>query len=61
MHFEYKAVRFAERNAQRQLDIEALEQSLNGLGKQGWELVSVNVIGASTPIAAYAVFKRPAS
>lgn len=59
MQFEYKVVRFAERNAERQLDTEIMDRGLNDLGKQGWELVTVNVIGANTPIAAYAVLKRP--
>lgn len=59
MHFEYKVVRFADRNAQRQFDTDALEQSLNKLGEQGWELVSTSVIGGSSPIAAYAILKRP--
>ena len=61
MHFEYKVMRLAERTAQKHMDSEALERDLNGMGEQGWELVSMNIIGASTPIAAYAVLKRPKS
>lgn len=61
MHFEYKALRFAERNAERQLDMSLLEKQLNELGKQGWDLVGMNVIGSNTPIAVYAVLKRSAS
>lgn len=61
MHFEYKTLRFADRNAERQLDMSLLEKHLNDLGKQGWELVSMNIIGSNTPIAAYAVLKRSAS
>lgn len=62
MRFEYKVVRFAERDAQsKHLDIDVMQQDMNKLGEQGWELVSMNIIGAGTPIAAYAVFKRPGS
>lgn len=61
MRFEYKALRFAERNAERQLDMSLLEKQLNELGKQGWDLVSMNVIGSNTPIAVYAVLKRSVS
>ncbi|MGH8402643.1 MAG: DUF4177 domain-containing protein [Gammaproteobacteria bacterium] len=61
MKFEYKVMRLAERTAQRQMDSDALEQDLNKMGAQGWELVSMNIIGAGTPIAAYAVLKRPKS
>ncbi|MGH8292307.1 MAG: DUF4177 domain-containing protein [Gammaproteobacteria bacterium] len=61
MRFEYKVMRIAERTAQRQMDSGALEQDLNAMGEQGWELVSMSIIGASTPIAAYVVLKRPKS
>lgn len=61
MRIEYKVIRFAERTAERHLDSEVLEQALNQLGEQGWDLVSMNIIGASIPIAAYAVLKRPKS
>ncbi|MGB9429790.1 MAG: DUF4177 domain-containing protein [Gammaproteobacteria bacterium] len=62
MKFEYKVMRFAERDTQsKHLDTNILEQDLNKLGEQGWELVSMNTIGAGTPIAVYAVFKRPRS
>lgn len=59
MHFEYKVMRFAGRTANRQLDTDSLEQDLNKLGNEGWDLVNVSIIGADTPIAAYAVLKRP--
>lgn len=59
MRFEYKVMRFAGRTANRQLDTDSLEQDLNKLGSEGWDLVNVSIIGADTPIAAYAVLKRP--
>ncbi|MBU6421111.1 MAG: DUF4177 domain-containing protein [Gammaproteobacteria bacterium] len=59
MQIEYKVMRFAGRTANRQLDIDSLEQDLNKLGNEGWDLVNVSIIGADTPIAAYAMLKRP--
>ena len=61
MRIEYKVLRFAGRTASRQLDTDGLEQDLNKLGNEGWDLVNVSIIGADTPIAAYAVLKRSKS
>lgn len=61
MRFEYKVMRCAGRTANRQLDTDGLEQDIDKLGNEGWELVNRIIIGADTPVAAYAVLKRSES
>lgn len=43
MRWEYKTLKFTKRQFfTGAMDPEALEQMLNDLGREGWELVSIN-------------------
>lgn len=60
MRWEYKTISFKKRNFfSGAIDAEALNQQLDGLGREGWELVSVcpgTFFG--TPSGVIAVLKR---
>ncbi|HWK55104.1 MAG TPA: DUF4177 domain-containing protein [Hyphomicrobiales bacterium] len=46
MRWEYKVVRFKKGSFMTgQLDMQELEQQLNELGREGWELVSIAPVG----------------
>ena len=60
MRWEYKTISFKKRSFfSGAIDVEALNQQLVGLGRDGWELVSICPgISMGVPSGVVAVFKR---
>jgi hypothetical protein len=59
MRWEYKTLSFKKRSFfSGAIDAEVLNQQLDALGREGWELVSIYPNGLGTASGVIAVFKR---
>jgi hypothetical protein len=59
MRWEYKTLSYKKRSFfSGAIDAEALNQQLDALGRDGWELVSICPKGLGTASGVIAVFKR---
>jgi hypothetical protein len=56
--FEYKTINLPTKGWMSKIDTETLTQELNTLGKQGWEVITVNHPFQSNPKQSFILLKK---